>query len=49
VHALEIVKACVQHGESSAAVTDAAVQSLALMKEAMIAAYRDGVDQVERL
>ena len=49
VHALEIVKSCVQHGESPAAVTDAAVQSLALMKDAMIAAYRDGVDQVERL
>jgi pyrroloquinoline quinone (PQQ) biosynthesis protein C len=39
VHALEIVKRCVAKGESAASVTDAAVRSLSLMKEAMVAAY----------
>jgi pyrroloquinoline quinone (PQQ) biosynthesis protein C len=39
VHALEIVKSCVTRGESPASVTDAAVRSLSLMKDAMVAAY----------
>lgn len=40
--ALEIVKRCVERGESPEGVMHAAVQSLALMREAMIAAYDDG-------
>jgi pyrroloquinoline quinone (PQQ) biosynthesis protein C len=47
VHALEIVKAWVQRGESPHAVTEAAVKSLGLMQEAMLAAYRDRVGQLE--
>ena len=39
IQALEIVKRCVARGESAAAVTNAAVRSLSLMKEAMVAAY----------
>lgn len=39
VQALEIVKGRVECGESAAAVTNAAVRSLSLMKEAMVAAY----------
>jgi pyrroloquinoline quinone (PQQ) biosynthesis protein C len=42
VQALEIVKGCVARGESATAVTNAAVRSLALMTEAMVAAYADG-------
>ena len=42
VQALEIVKRCVERGESPDAVKHAAFQSLALMREAMISAYRDG-------
>ena len=42
VQALEIVKRCVERGESPGAVKHAAFQSLALMREAMIAAYGDG-------
>lgn len=42
VQALEIVKRCVARGESTDAVTHAAFQSLALMREAMVAAYGDG-------
>jgi pyrroloquinoline quinone (PQQ) biosynthesis protein C len=43
VQALEIVKRCVQRGECVDAVTHAAFQSLALMREAMVAAYADRV------
>ena len=39
VHALEIVKDCVQSGESQASVTDAACRSLTLMRDAMVVAY----------
>ncbi|HVH68246.1 MAG TPA: iron-containing redox enzyme family protein [Gemmatimonadales bacterium] len=39
VHALEIVKGCVARGESAATVTNAAMRSLTLMKEAMVASY----------
>ncbi|HYL21781.1 MAG TPA: iron-containing redox enzyme family protein [Gemmatimonadales bacterium] len=42
VQALEIVKRCVQRGESADAVTQAARTSLGLMRDAMVAAYRDG-------
>jgi pyrroloquinoline quinone (PQQ) biosynthesis protein C len=42
VQALEIVKRRVERGESPDAVKHAAFQSLALMREAMIAAYCDG-------
>lgn len=41
VQALEIMKRCVERGESPDAVTHAAFQSLALMREAMVAAYSD--------
>ena len=40
-HALEIVKGCVAQGEPVPAVTYAAQRSLALMKDAMLAAYAD--------
>lgn len=39
VHALEIVKGCVQRGESPGTVTEAARRSLTLMRAAMLAAY----------
>lgn len=39
IHALEIVKGCVKRGETPQAVTEAAHRSLALMREAMVAAY----------
>src|SRR5213594_679412 len=39
IQALEIVKRCVRRGESPAAVQEAACRSLALMREAMPAAY----------
>jgi pyrroloquinoline quinone (PQQ) biosynthesis protein C len=42
VQALEIVKRCVDRGESVDTVTQAAFESLALMREAMIAAYSNG-------
>lgn len=42
VHALEIVKGCVQRGESADGVTDAALESLALLRKAMVAAYGNG-------
>ena len=42
VQALKIVKRCVERGESVEGVTHAAVQSLTLMRDAMIAAYADG-------
>lgn len=42
VQALEIVKRCVENGESTDAVTHAACTSLTLMRDAMIAAYADG-------
>ena len=42
VQALEIVKRCVERGESPEAVTAAACRSLSLMREAMIAAYGNG-------
>ena len=41
LQALEIVKRSVERGESTDAVTHAAFQSLALMREAMVAAYGD--------
>ena len=41
VQALEIVKRCVQQGESPGTVTEAALSSLTLMRDAMVAAYRD--------
>jgi len=39
IQALEIVKRCVRRGESPTAVQEAACRSLALMREAMPAAY----------
>jgi pyrroloquinoline quinone (PQQ) biosynthesis protein C len=39
VQALEIIKGCVQRGESPATVTEAALRSLTLMRDAMVAAY----------
>src|SRR5947199_239929 len=39
IHALEIVKNCVKRGETPQAVTDAALKSLGLMKESMVASY----------
>jgi pyrroloquinoline quinone (PQQ) biosynthesis protein C len=39
VHALEIVKDRVKRGESQKSVTDAALRSLTLMRDAMVAAY----------
>ncbi len=39
IHALEIIKSCVQRGEAPRGVTDSAVKSLALMKDAMVASY----------
>ena len=39
VHALEIIKSCVQRGEAPQSVTDSALKSLGLMKEAMVASY----------
>ena len=42
VQALEIVKRCVERGESAEAVTEAACTSLRLMRQAMVAAYRNG-------
>ena len=40
VHALEIIKARVAHGEDPEAVTAAAIHSLTLMRDAMLEAYR---------
>src|SRR5438309_10236428 len=37
VHALEIIKSCVKRGEGRRTVTDSALRSLGLMKEAMVA------------
>lgn len=49
VQALEIVKSCVRGGESPDAVTEAALRSLTLMREAMVAAYSVGQESgVER-
>jgi pyrroloquinoline quinone (PQQ) biosynthesis protein C len=39
IHALEIIKGCVTRGESPGAVTAAAVRSLTLMRDAMLASY----------
>ena len=39
VHALEIIKSCVKRGEAPQSVTDSALKSLGLMKEAMVASY----------
>jgi pyrroloquinoline quinone (PQQ) biosynthesis protein C len=39
--ALEIIKRCVYRGESPSTVTDAALRSLGLMRDAMVAAYYD--------
>jgi pyrroloquinoline quinone (PQQ) biosynthesis protein C len=39
IHALEIIKGCVKRGEQPNAVTQAALKSLQLMKEAMVASY----------
>jgi pyrroloquinoline quinone (PQQ) biosynthesis protein C len=39
IHALEIIKTCVAKGEEPEEVTDASVQSLTLMREAMVACY----------
>jgi len=39
IHALEIIKGCVRRGEAPEAVTSAAVRSLTLMRDAMVAAY----------
>ena len=39
IHALEIIKGCVQRGEAPKAVTQAAQQSLSYMREAMVATY----------
>jgi len=39
IHALEIIKACVQRGESPKAVTGSAHKSLSYMREAMVATY----------
>jgi pyrroloquinoline quinone (PQQ) biosynthesis protein C len=39
IHALEIIKACVKRGETARAITEAALKSLTLMKDAMVASY----------
>jgi len=39
IHALEIIKGCVQRGEAPKAVTQAAQKSLSYMREAMVATY----------
>ncbi len=39
IHALEIIKSCVTRGEAPQSVTDSALKSLGLMKEAMVASY----------
>src|SRR6266496_2916749 len=39
IHALEIIKSCVKRGEAPQAVTDSALKSLDLMKDAMVASY----------
>ena len=39
IHALEIMKGCVQRGEAPQPITEAALQSLSLMCEAMVASY----------
>jgi pyrroloquinoline quinone (PQQ) biosynthesis protein C len=39
IQALEIIKNCVQRGETARTVTDAALRSLGLMKEAMLVCY----------
>jgi pyrroloquinoline quinone (PQQ) biosynthesis protein C len=39
IHALEIIKSCVKRGEAAQGVTDSALKSLGLMKEAMVASY----------
>src|SRR5207245_11204725 len=39
IHALEIIKSCVQRGEAPRGVTDSAVRSLALLKDARVAEH----------
>jgi pyrroloquinoline quinone (PQQ) biosynthesis protein C len=39
IHALEIIKGCVKRGEEPHSVTESALKSLGLMKEAMVASY----------
>src|SRR5213082_1524580 len=39
IHALEIIKGCVKRGEAPRAVTESALKSLGLMKDAMVASY----------
>ena len=39
IHALEIIKNCVKRGETPSTVTGAALKSLGLMKDAMVASY----------
>src|SRR5438477_305481 len=39
IHALEIIKSCVKRGEAPQGVTESALKSLGLMKEAMAASY----------
>src|SRR2546428_196859 len=39
IHALEIIKGCVKRGEAPQSVTESALKSLGLMKEAMVASY----------
>jgi len=40
IHALEFIKGCVKRGEAAAGLTESALKSLALMKEAMVASLR---------
>src|SRR5947208_15449492 len=39
IRALEIIKGCVKRGEAPRAVTESALKSLDLMKDAMVASY----------
>ena len=39
IHALEIIKSCIAQGEDPDQVTDSSVESLTLMREAMVACY----------
>src|ERR1051325_4155660 len=39
IHALEIIKGCVKRGEAPRGVTESALKSLDLMKDAMVASY----------
>jgi pyrroloquinoline quinone (PQQ) biosynthesis protein C len=39
IHALEIIKTCVNRGETAHSITEAARKSLTLMKDAMVASY----------